>query len=203
LKDHPGNQYALQNHFATVRVPASHVIHYFEPDRAEQTRGVSGLTAALPLLADLRDLITWELIAVKMAACFGVHVEGGSINPLQNQANTTNGGPLTDAYGNPVTQLQPGLLTMGQGKLTQLQGARPGGTFLPFFQSLLRFACAGADMGFSTVGQGLHGWIVQQPSTGGAGRSPRLSRHPGAACPASMHSDLEALRASMRAQRSD
>jgi capsid protein len=151
LKDHPGNQYALQNHFATVRVPASHVIHYFEPDRAEQTRGVSGLTAALPLLADLRDLITWELIAVKMAACFGVHVEGGSMNPLLNQANTTQGGPLTDAYGNPVTQLQPGLLTMGQGKITQLQGARPGGTFLPFFQSLLRFACAGADMGFSTT----------------------------------------------------
>lgn len=151
LKDHPGNQYALGNRFETVRIKAEHVIHYFEGERAEQTRGVSGLTAALPLLADLRDLITWELIAVKMAACFGIHIKGGSVNPLQYQSNTTQGGPLTDAYGNPVTQLQPGMMTMGAGEVQTIQANRPGGTFLPFFQSLLRFACAGADLGYSTV----------------------------------------------------
>ena len=151
LKDHPGDQYAIGTHFETARVPARNVIHYFQADRAEQTRGVSGLTAALPLLADIRDLITWELVAVKMGACFGIHVKGGSLNPLVNQQNSTAGGPLKDAYGNVVTQLEPGMMTMGEGEVQMTQGSRPGGTFLPFYQALVRLASAATNIGYSIL----------------------------------------------------
>ena len=57
LEQHPGNDQILRPTLTTRRVPAPEIVHYFIPERAEQSRGVSQFIAALPLLAALRDLI--------------------------------------------------------------------------------------------------------------------------------------------------
>lgn len=151
LKDHPGTAF-LHGSLETQRVPADKVIHYFRPDRAEQTRGVSWFVVILNLLADLRDLLSWELVAAKMQAIFGVHFNGsGPANLSYPSPGNGSANPPRDAYGNPVSQLQPGMATYGEQKAEFYQGARPGGTFLPFFQSLVRLCGAGFGIGYSAA----------------------------------------------------
>lgn len=148
LKDHPGSEYLLGTTFKTDRVLKDRVIHYFRPDRAEQTRGVSWFVAALGLLADLRDLLSWELIAAKAQACFGIHFSGsGTPNMTYPSGQVTN--PPQDMNGNVITQMQPGMATVGAHKAEFYGGNRPGGTFLPFFQSIIRLCGAAFGMGYS------------------------------------------------------
>lgn len=151
LKYHPGNQYNLGAVLATERVLADRVIHYFDPDRAEQTRGVSDMVAGLPLIADLRDLFSWELVGAKVQACFGVHFGGGGVpNQAYPSGPLVNGVPR-DANGNITTQLQPGMVTEGPSQASFYQGNRPGGSFEPFTKFLLRAFGAAIGMGYSTV----------------------------------------------------
>jgi len=151
LKDHPGSEFFGAT-LETQRIPAEKVIHYFRPDRAEQTRGVSWFVVILNLLADLRDLLSWELVAAKTQAIFGVHFNGsGPANIQYPSPGNGQNNPPKDVYGNPVSQLQPGMATYGEQKAEFYQGNRPGGTFLPFFQSLIRLCGAGFGIGYSAT----------------------------------------------------
>lgn len=151
LKTHPGSEF-FGGSIETQRVPADRVIHYFRPDRAEQTRGVSWFVVVLNLLADLRDLLSWELVAARMQAMFGVHFNGSGPQNMPFPApGNGSSNPPRDALGNPVTQLQPGLMTYGEQKAEMYGGNRPGGTFLPFFQSLIRLCGAGFGIGYSAT----------------------------------------------------
>ena len=147
LEQHPGNDQILRPTLTTHRVAAGEVLHYFVAERSEQSRGVSHYIAALPMLADLRDLVSWELIAAKVQAIYGAHFSGAGPN---NLAYTSPSTPK-DSLGNEVSQLQPGTVTYGSEKVEFYQGARPGGTFLPFFQSLVRLCGAGFGIGYSSV----------------------------------------------------
>lgn len=51
-----------------TEVPAKHVIHWFRPTRPEQARGISELTPAVPLFAQLRRYTLAVLMAAETAA---------------------------------------------------------------------------------------------------------------------------------------
>jgi len=147
LKDHPGNQFLMASIFETQRFSREKVIHYFRPERAEQSRGVSWLVPALRLLADLNDLISWELLAAKAQSVFGIHFGGSGIPNQPVPSHSAN--PPKDMFGNTITQLQPAMVTAGDAKAEFYQGNRPGGTFLPFFMSIVRLCGAAVGIGYS------------------------------------------------------
>lgn len=169
LEDHPGSFHiASRRSWRTQRWSREKVFHYFAPERAEQTRGVSKFVSALPLISDLRDLIEWELVSVKAQAIFGVHFNG-SVDNVPYPSGTMN--PPKDATGNPVVQLQSGMMTSGPQKAEFYQGNRPGGTFLPFFQSLMRLAGAAFGIGYSATSkdysQGAYSALRQEDNEDG------------------------------------
>jgi lambda family phage portal protein len=152
LKVHPGNQIRFSTPLETERVPVQRVIHYFDPERFEQSRGVSAFVAALPLFADLRELCQWELVAAKMQSVFGIHFPGSGPSNVQNPLPSPYGNqPPRDAMGNTVDQLQPGMVTYGPQAAQMYSATRPGGTFLPFHRSLVAEAAGATDQGYSAV----------------------------------------------------
>jgi len=170
LECHPGSFHPRTLHtLQTRRIEASKVFHYFDPERAEQTRGMSKFISCLPLMADLRDLIEWELMAAKQQAVFGIHFGGGGVPNLPYPNGTSN--PPVDANGNPIAQLQPGMVTVGGEQATFYAGNRPGGTFLPFFQSLVRLAGAAFGIGYSATAkdysQGAYSALRQEDNEDG------------------------------------
>lgn len=153
LKDHPGSMSQFPEKFTTKRVLKEKVIHYFLPSRAEQTRGVTPFVSALNTLADAGDTIMWQLIALKGQSAFGLHFDGASIPnvPYPRQGGTTNGNPPTDVYGNVVSQIQPGMITVGPNKATFYTSNAPGNMFLPFFQALQRLCGMSVGVGYSAT----------------------------------------------------
>lgn len=66
LRSHPGDLVA--NPLAYDRVPAAAVVHWYDPERPNQARGVPALAAALPLFAQLRRYTLATLTAAEVAA---------------------------------------------------------------------------------------------------------------------------------------
>jgi lambda family phage portal protein len=66
LRAHPGD--TISNGLEYDKVRASAVIHWFDPDRPHQARGVPALTASLPLYAQLRRYTLATLTAAEVAA---------------------------------------------------------------------------------------------------------------------------------------
>lgn len=67
LKRHPGDNGWLPT-WEYDQVPASHVIHWFDPDRPRQARGIPATTPALPLFSQLRRYTLAVLGAAETAA---------------------------------------------------------------------------------------------------------------------------------------
>lgn len=149
--DHPGNEYAFASVLRTRRYPIERIFHYFSPDRAEQTRGVSGLIAALSDLADAQDLKSFTLTQAKIQACFGVHFKGSGLTMPATTSDGTPASTITDAAGNPVTEMQPGMVTQGQGDAQMISPSTPGSTFDPFMKLVLRGISAATGIGYSTL----------------------------------------------------
>lgn len=67
---HPGDTRPLSARLEPVTVPADDVFHWYVPDRPGQLRGVTPLTPALPVLAQLRRYTLAVLTAAETAASF-------------------------------------------------------------------------------------------------------------------------------------
>ncbi|MFH5805561.1 phage portal protein [Alienimonas sp. DA493] len=115
---HPGDL-----HYRPERgrwIPADRVIHRFRHDRPGQTRGVSELAPALPLVAMLRRYTLAALAAAETAADFAAVLE--SDLPPDEQAETLGRDDWFDAI--PVEYRA--MLTLPQGyKLSQLKAEQP------------------------------------------------------------------------------
>ena len=166
LAEHPGNELVMGRTYETRRYERNRVFHYFDPERAEQTRGMSRFVAVINILADTRDLIDFELKAALAQACFGVHFGGQPGNILNPAHGDGAGNPPKDADGNTPTQLQPGMFTTGDQAATFYQGSRPGNTFEPAIRIFQRLAGAGFGIGYSATskdyGQGAYSALRQE-----------------------------------------
>jgi lambda family phage portal protein len=69
LKQHPGDTWQASG-WSFNQVPASQVVHWYQPTRAGQQRGIPEITAALPLFAMLRRYTLATLAAAEVAAMF-------------------------------------------------------------------------------------------------------------------------------------
>ena len=142
LKFHPSDPRGVGT-TDIVRVPADEMGHVFVQDDIDQFRGSPWFSAALLKMQDTGDYEFNELKAAAVSACV---VLGYRRSPGQSQFgfNQPEDSPLTDADGNKITAMQPGML-IDMGRTGEIQGfnpQRPNSNAGEFIQHLLRSQAA-------------------------------------------------------------
>ena len=122
-----------------TRVPAEQIIHSYVCDEVDQHRGVTWFAPALMKMRDTGDYEYNELTAAALSACVTLNVKHptGSTGFGINQPDTAD---LTDADGNTITAMQPGMIinTGKDGGIEGFNPMRPGTNVEPFVQHLTR-----------------------------------------------------------------
>jgi lambda family phage portal protein len=156
-KSHPGDIYfnfkALDSSYY-IRYPAKNelgrpnVLHLYWLKRPGQTRGEPFFAPILTYFKDLADYMEAELVAARVAACFAAFVKKTDpINAAFARADSAN------AANQKIEALEPGMieyLAPGE-EISQLSPNRPGGTFEPFVERILRAISAGLNLPYEVV----------------------------------------------------
>lgn len=120
-------------------VPVEKMRHFYLSEDIDQMLGSPWFGAALLTMDDRRNYEYSELIAAEMASCVvGIY----RLSPGQTQFGTTGPAPteMTDADGNPITRLQPGMLLNGgaSGEFDIKSSNRPNNGAGEFLSHLIR-----------------------------------------------------------------
>jgi lambda family phage portal protein len=123
---------------AKNRAGRLNVIHLYYTLRPDQTRGVPFFAPALTYFKDLADFMEAEVIAAKIAACFGLVIKQENEDTFGSAlANSEDSG---DGTGRRIESIYPGMVERIQRgeTLEQVKPDRPGGAFEPFVSRILR-----------------------------------------------------------------
>lgn len=155
-KSHPGDVTVGPNRtddYARIRAWSSfgrpNVFHLFHQTRPGQSRGVPWFAPALNIFKDMADYLEAELVAARVAACYAILVT--SSNPYNEAFNASAG--ETDTAGKPVEYLEPGIikyLSAGD-NVTGFSPNRPGNTFEPFVEKILRAIGIALDLPYELL----------------------------------------------------
>jgi phage portal protein, lambda family len=110
------------------------VLHLYHVKRPGQTRGEPYFAPVLTAFKDLGDGFEAELVKQRVAACFAAFVT--KINPY----GTLNANTNTDANGNKLDGVEPGMIHyLAEGEsVTFGDPGQPSGSFAPFVEAVLR-----------------------------------------------------------------
>tara|TARA_R100001594_G_scaffold133136_1_gene173671 strand:+ start:30 stop:1511 length:1482 start_codon:yes stop_codon:yes gene_type:complete len=139
----PKKYHLLQNDHTLESVPVSakHIGHLLFEEDIDQILGASWFCATLLSADDRRDYENSEMVAAKVGSSYviGYRASGSNSNPM-GLPGTQENFELTDADGNTVTHVTPGmLLNLGQtGELQMINPNRPNSGAEPFLQYQLR-----------------------------------------------------------------
>lgn len=144
--------YLASREFARIRARIGHrpgILHGFVPREEEQVRGVSVLAPAMKFFKDLSDYLDFELVGAIVAASFPVAVE--TTNPYGVAAGLTQQtGTSPLRYYQELTPGQVAYLNPNEA-IKPINAARPGDTFSPFVERLLRAVGAAAGIPYEVV----------------------------------------------------
>jgi len=136
-----------------IRIPADEIIHLYDPDRANQTRGVTWLTSIMFPLRQLQGYTEAELVAARIAAA-----KMGFFS-----RKTGEGGPTPDGEDVDTSSLQmevnPGtfeILPDGYG-LETWSPDHPNAAFPAFLKANLREIATGMSMSYNALANDLEG----------------------------------------------
>lgn len=104
------------------RIPADRVVHLYEEEEPEQTRGWPGCQSTMSVLKDCSDYDEAALIGRQVEACFAAFVKTDG-NPTAMAAGISS---ETDASGNRLEQLAPGSINYLR-PTESVEFANPGG----------------------------------------------------------------------------
>jgi lambda family phage portal protein len=106
LPEHPGANLVGAGFGASQRIPASEILHVFEPGRPGAARGVTWLGNVMLRLKDFDDYEDAALMKQKIAACLAVLTTDvdGTMTPLGTSATNPN------AAAPDVDTLEPGMI---------------------------------------------------------------------------------------------
>lgn len=135
LRYHPGDNRPLNVTLMPDKVPAENVVHWFQPERPGQLRGVTPLAPALPIFAQLRRFTSATLTAAEVAAMLaGVLELPESMNP-----GVDGGEAITIETMDTIEMVRGMLLTVpGGGKVTQFKPEHPTTGYDAFVASKLK-----------------------------------------------------------------
>ncbi len=103
-KEHPGEAHQFRANFESVRIPASDIIHAYDPKRSGQTRGYPWVAAAIRRLKDFDDYEDAQLVRQKIASCFT-----GIIHDISAGAGGATGLDKSGPEESQLEYLQPGV----------------------------------------------------------------------------------------------
>lgn len=135
-----------------VRIPASDIIHVFDPERADQTRGISWMSPAMLGLHNLKGYVGGAIINARAGA--------NKLGFFRNPGQTAGASPIateeTDSSGNPIDNLEPGTFTdIGDKEFVGFDPKYPDQQFDPFVKSILRGISSGLGVSFSSLSNDL------------------------------------------------
>ena len=107
FREHPGEVFmTVRNQFDRIRIPASEILHAYQPLRPGQQRGRPWLASLILTMHELNQFNDAELVRKKTAAMFGGFItqpsEEGNMPPLFGSEGEA------DETGSPVIQMEPG-----------------------------------------------------------------------------------------------
>ena len=107
FREHPGEVFmTVRNQFERIRIPASEILHAYQPLRPGQQRGRPWLASLILTMHELNQFNDAELVRKKTAAMFGGFItqpsEEGNMPPLFGSEGEA------DETGSPVIQMEPG-----------------------------------------------------------------------------------------------
>jgi lambda family phage portal protein len=141
----------LANGKKRTRVPADRMIHIFRPDRANQTRGVPWLTAAIPALKMLHGYREAELVAARVGAAkmgFFTSPAGDGFTGDDYEDDVT---PIYDAEAGTFHQLPAGV------DFKAFDPTHPTSAFADFEKSILRGIAGGLGVSYTSLANDLEG----------------------------------------------
>ena len=124
-----------------VEIPASQMLHIFDPRRVNQYRGVTPFAPVLTEARDLKEIMEYCRIGTKfenLHAAIGYTPHGGPFqDPSQYVTNDD-----TDVNGQPLKEqaLNPGMVQWASStdKYEFIKSERPSGTFQTYMEALIR-----------------------------------------------------------------
>ena len=134
--DPRGHRFGMNSLSDTVRFPTDELLHLFVSEDIDQLLGVSWFAPALATSRDAGDYEYAELKAAAMGACVVAAIKRPAGNASFGLKGAEND-PLTDADGNKITRLQPGMFLDGV-EISGFNPQRPNSNAEPFIQHLLR-----------------------------------------------------------------
>ena len=157
-------------------IPASNMIHLYDPEWQYQGRGLSALT---PCINDCRDIIQsveWERLAMMQMSSISLIEYNDNGAPDADDPYTTLSGEPVDGKEMTVQSMDGGTVryfkSNSGGKIETLVNTRPGNPFLEFHDRLLKSAFAAINWPYAFYsGHGAGGGTAQRLEIASAQRS--------------------------------
>lgn len=137
-------------------IPATQMCLLFDPERADQQRGISSIAHAVAHIRDKKEILAYEKMGVKNLSTFSAVLQSEFDEPDEDAFGLAEVDGL-DAKGQPtevtVSQMQSGeipVLRKGE-TLTAFQGNRPSSTFQGFLEFLVREFAVGLGMPYEFI----------------------------------------------------
>jgi len=154
-KTHPGViRFTKRGEREFVEIPVrneygrKNIFHLFFVLRSGQTRGVPFFAPVLTYFKDLAEYAEAELVAARIAACFSLFITSeASMDVAVNSAYERN------PSGQLIESLEPGMikhLLPGE-NITSFNPQRPGATFEPFVERILKAISAALGLPYELV----------------------------------------------------
>jgi lambda family phage portal protein len=147
-RSHPGDNLSARSFSTeTVRIPAQQMTHCAWRKRIAQIRGASVLAPAITRLADVSDYEESERLAAKVASSMCATITRAADFTGPNVG-------LDSSSGERPMELQPGVIfdgLMPGERVEILSTSRPNSELAPFRKSMLRAACAGVGVSYSSA----------------------------------------------------
>lgn len=140
---HPNDPRPTAWQRTSKRLPAEEILHVYAPDRPDQQRGVTQFTTNLLQLRDVGDYQENEMEASLVSSCVAMGVTtDGAVRP---GLLTPTGGRGTDADGNQLARMQPGMIVPLQPgeKIEGFNPSRPTSGAENFLTHMLRGVAVG------------------------------------------------------------
>ena len=151
---HPGDTPANSYAYNTLhRIPASEVLHIFEPTEAGQLRGVPRLAPVLLRLKSLDNYDDAVLFRQEVSNLFAGFIEK-ALPDGQQQLDPLTGQPIVaDTDDAPLVGLEPGSMQelMSGEKVTFSDPPDAGNTYVDFMRQQLQAAAAGVDLPYELL----------------------------------------------------
>lgn len=153
-KNNPDSSY-ISDIKDTKRIPAKNMTHLKMMDRIRQTRGVSIFASVLNRFDDLKEIDENERVATRVAAAMAGYIKKGSPDMYV---------PPPSGEDNREMEFVPGMIfNMEVGEeVGTIDTTRPNNELIPFRDSQLRGAAAGAQTSYSSIAKDYNGTYSAQ-----------------------------------------